>query len=182
MFTEKVDDELSLALVQESFANQYASLVNDQVDYLSQWLAWPPHCQSEQDFRHFIQRVLHEYAEGKSMTCAILYRGEIVGNCSFNTINYDTLSAEVGYWLSQHHQGKGIVTRIVNHLINKAFNELGMVKVQLSAAVENQPSRRVAERVGMTLEGILTNQEKVGDRILDHAIYGIKKKPTSDSF
>jgi ribosomal-protein-serine acetyltransferase len=182
MFKERIDNELSIALVQESFAQQYASLVIDQVDYLSQWLAWPPHCQSEQDFRHFIQRVLHEYAEGKSMTCAILYRGEIVGNCSFNTINYDTLSAEVGYWLSQHHQGKGIVTRIVNHLINKAFTELGMKKVQLSAAVDNQPSRRVAERVGMTLEGILTNQEKVGDRVLDHAIYGIKKAPTSDTF
>jgi len=53
--------------------------------------------------------------------------------------------------------------------------ELEMDKVQLSAAVENIPSRSVAERAGMTLEGVITNQEKVGDRILDHAIYGIHK-------
>ncbi|NRB70176.1 MAG: GNAT family N-acetyltransferase, partial [Vibrio sp.] len=51
-------------------------------------------------------------------------------------------------------------------------------KVQLSAAKDNLPSRRVAERVGMTLEGIITNEEKIGDRILDHAIYGIHRQNT----
>lgn len=175
MFSQRIDDEVSIALVQESFAEHYAEIVSEQSEYLSQWLAWPPFCQSEQDFRLFVQRVLHEYADGKSMTCAIIYQGKIVGNCSFNTINYDTQMAEVGYWLSQKHQGKGIVTRVVKHLISIAFNQLGLEKVQLSAAVENTASRNVAERAGMTLEGILTHQEKVGDRVLDHAIYGIQK-------
>lgn len=175
MFKRKIDQDISIALVQESFAKRYCELVTDQFDYLHQWLAWPPHCTSEQDFRLFVQRMLHEYADGKSMTCAILYRDEIVGNCSCFNINYDTQSLEIGYWLSKHHQGKGIMTRVVNHLIAFAFNELEMDKVQLSAAVENIPSRSVAERAGMTLEGVITNQEKVGDRILDHAIYGIHK-------
>ncbi len=173
MFTKTIDEELKLALIQESFATRYTELVSQQLDYLSQWLAWPPHCQSEQDFKLFIQKSLHDYADGKSMTCAIVYKDEIVGNCSFNTINYDTLTAEVGYWLSQAHQGKGIMTRVVTTLIDMAFNELGMEKVQLAAAKDNTASRAVAERVGMTLEGIITNREKVADRILDHAIYGI---------
>lgn len=178
MFTKKIDDEISIALVEESFAAKYTALVHDQIDYLSQWLAWPVHCNSEQDFRLFIQRVLHEYAEGKSMTCAIIYQGELVGNCSFNTINHDTQCAEIGYWLSQHAQGQGIMTRVVNFLISFAFEQLEVEKVQLSAAVDNLASRRVAERAGMTLEGILTNQEKIGARILDHAIYGIKNNQT----
>ncbi|MDC5839277.1 MULTISPECIES: GNAT family N-acetyltransferase [Vibrio oreintalis group] len=175
MFTQKVDDDISIALVQESFAVKYSELVTDQIDYLSQWLAWPPHCTSEQDFRLFVQRVLHEYAEGKTITCAIVYRGEIVGNCSCFNIDYDTKCLEIGYWLSKHHQGNGIVTRVVKHLIDFAFNQLNMEKVQLSAAVENRASRSVAERSGMTLEGVITNQEKIGERILDHAIYGIHR-------
>lgn len=178
MFSLKIDDEISIALVQESFAVKYAAIVQDQIDYLSQWLAWPVHCNREQDFRLFVQRVLHEYADGKSMTCAIIYNGELVGNCSYNRINYDTQCAEIGYWISKHQQGKGIVTRVVKFLITHAFQQLELEKVQLSAAVENLPSRQVAERAGMTLEGILTNQEKVGDRILDHAIYGIQKNRT----
>ena len=179
MFQRKIDDEVSIALIQESFAPLYCDIVTSQTDYLSQWLAWPPHCQSEQDFRLFAQRSLHDYADGKSMTCAIFYNDSLVGNCSFNTLNYDTKNCEVGYWLSKDYQGKGIITRVVQHLIQLAFNELEMEKVQLSAAVDNQASRAVAERVGMTLEGILTNQEKVGDRILDHAIYGIQNNSMS---
>lgn len=173
MFSKTIDKEIKLALVHESFASRYTELVSEQLDYLSQWLAWPPHCQSEQDFKLFIQRSLHDYADGKSMTCAIVYKGEIVGNCSFNSINYDTLTVEVGYWLSQCHQGNGIMTRVVTSLIDIAFDELGMEKVQLAAAKDNAASRAVAERVGMALEGIITNKEKVSDRILDHAIYGI---------
>jgi len=175
MFKRRVDQEITLALIQESFAPYYSQIVSEQNDYLAQWLAWPTHCHSEQDFRLFAQRMLHEYADGKSMTCAIFYQDTLVGNCSFNRINHDTSCVEIGYWLSQPYQGKGIMTRVVKSLIDIAFNELEMEKVQLSAAVDNQPSREVALRVGMVLEGIISNQEKVGDRILDHAIYGIKK-------
>lgn len=176
MFTVQIDNELQLALIQESFAPRYVELVSEQKEYLSQWLAWPEFCHAEQDFKLFAQRMLHDYADGKSMTCAIIYQGEIVGNCSFNTINHDTKRVEVGYWLSQPHQGKGIITRVVTKLIDIAFNELKLEKVELSAAKDNLASRAVAERVGMTLEGIITNAEKVGDRILDHAVYGIKKQ------
>lgn len=176
MFTVQIDNELQLALIQESFAPRYVELVSEQKEYLSQWLAWPAFCHAEQDFKLFAQRMLHDYADGKSMTCAIIYQGEIVGNCSFNTINHDTKRAEVGYWLSQPHQGKGIITRVVTKLIDIAFNELKLEKVELSAAKDNLASRAVAERVGMTLEGIITNAEKVGDRILDHAVYGIKNQ------
>lgn len=175
MFTLRIDSDIELALIEESFAEAYCLLVSNQIDYLSQWLAWPAFCQSEQDFRHFIQRSLHDYAEGQSLTCAIRYKGELVGNCSFNSIDHDLSRVKIGYWLSQHHNGKGIITRTVVKLIDLAFNHYHINKVELAAAVDNWPSRKVAERVGMKLEGIITNSEKVGERILDHAIYAIHK-------
>ncbi|MFW7525545.1 GNAT family N-acetyltransferase [Vibrio ostreicida] len=175
MFTLSIDSDIKLALVQESFAEIYAELVLKQTEYLSQWLAWPPHCQSEQDFRSFIKSALNDYAEGTGMTCAILYNDDIVGNCSFNSICQETKTVQLGYWLSQDQQNKGIVTRVVQKLIDIAFYQHGMEKVELHAAEDNWPSRKVAERVGMNLEGIITNSEKVGDRILAHAIYAIHR-------
>ncbi|EGU34297.1 GNAT family N-acetyltransferase [Vibrio scophthalmi] len=175
MFTVHIDNDIELALIEESLAAQYCALVSEQIDYLSQWLAWPAFCQSEQDFRHFIQRSLHDYAEGQSLTCAILYQGKLVGNCSLNSIDHDLSRAKIGYWLAQNHTGKGIITRSVLKLIDLAFNHYQIHKVELAAAVDNLPSRKVAERTGMKLEGIITNSEKVGDRILDHAIYAIHK-------
>ncbi|GAB2646594.1 GNAT family N-acetyltransferase [Vibrio panuliri] len=176
LFSLTIDDELQLALVDESFAPIYCQLVSTQQAYLSQWLAWPPYCQSEQDFRLFIQRSLNDYAEGKSLTCAIIYQGNIVGNCSFNSIDHDLKRVAIGYWLSQDFTQRGIMTRVVNKLIEIAFTKYQMEKVELSAAVDNLPSRAVAERCGMTLEGVISNSEKIGERILDHAIYAIHKQ------
>ncbi len=175
MFTLDVDKELKLALVEPKFASRYFSIVSEQREYLSQWLAWPPHAKDEEFFLSFIRRSLHEYAEGKGLVCAMLYHDELVGNISFNTINHELQTVEIGYWLSYDFQGKGIVNRSVAKLIEMAFTDLNMQKVQISASVENQSSRNVCERLGFSLEGILTRAENLNGRIVDHAIYGLSR-------
>ncbi|MUJ38133.1 GNAT family N-acetyltransferase [Aliivibrio fischeri] len=175
MFTLKVDNELNLALIEPSFSPKYFDIVSRQRAYLSQWLAWPPHADSEAFFHSFITKSLLDYAEGKSMVCGMIYQGELVGNISFNSINQNLKTAEIGYWLNEDFQGKGIITRCVAKLIELAFNELGLNKIQISAAVGNQSSRAVCERLGMTLEGIITSSENLNGRIIDHAIYGLIK-------
>ena len=176
MFTMEVDQDIQLSLVEESFAEQYEALVKANYDYLKQWLAWPEFCQSADDFKGFVKKSLHDYADGKSLSCGLIYQGKLVGNISFNSIDPKLKKVEIGYWLSADYQGKGIITRACQHLIDYAFTQLDMQKVQISAAKDNQASRAVCERLGMTLEGIITHAEKVGDRILDHAIYGIYKE------
>lgn len=173
MFTRTVNQDIQLALVEPSFARHYYAIVKAQREDLGQWLAWPRHADSEAFFAGFIQKALHDYADGKSLTCAILYRGKLVGNISYNTISHALKNVEMGYWLSQDMRGKGIVTACVRHLIDYAFDGLGMEKVQISAAADNQPSRKVCERLGFDLEGIITRNENLNGRVVDHAVYGL---------
>lgn len=175
MFTRRVDDELELALVQHSFAPLYEQLVKDNERYLLQWLPWPAYCKTAADFSVFITESLHKYAEGTALNLGMVVKGQLVGNISFNTINRSLKKVEIGYWLIESMQGQGIVTRACRHLIHMAFNELGMEKIQISAATENKPSRSVCERLGMQLEGIITHAENINGRIVDHAIYGLKR-------
>ncbi|MFC1233840.1 GNAT family N-acetyltransferase [Vibrio sp. F74] len=176
MFYREIDSEVKLALVHKSFAPRYAELAKDNFEYLEEWLAWPPHCKSKLDFEEFVQRSLHDYADGKSMVCGIFYRNELVGNASFNSIAHHLKKVEIGYWLAEPYQGKGIMARVCTALIEIAFVELDMQKVQISAATGNKPSRAICERLGMTLEGIITQQEYLGGRLVDHAIYALHKE------
>lgn len=178
MFSLQVDTDIKLFLVQHSFAPNYAQLAEENLAYLEQWLAWPPHCKTEQEFRAFIGKSLHDYADGKSMVCAIFYNDLLVGNVSFNTINHDLKKVEIGYWITQSAQGNGIMTRVCNKLIEIAFEQLLMDKVEISAATENLASRAVCERLGMKLEGIISNAENLNGRIVDHAIYGLQRLET----
>ncbi len=174
MFTLEVNKHLKLALVEPKFAPLYLDIVTRQRDYLSQWLAWPPHAKDEAFFLSFIKRSLIDYADGKSLVCAMLYNDELVGNISFNSINHDLKKVTIGYWLNSDYQGKGIVSQSVSKLVELAFSQLDMKKVEISAAVDNHPSRNVCERLGFELEGVITRAENLNGRIVDHAIYGLK--------
>ncbi|MBD1575684.1 GNAT family N-acetyltransferase [Vibrio sp. S11_S32] len=176
MFTIEIDSELKLALIERSFAHKYFEIVSKEEKYLSQWLAWPSHAKSEDFFLRFVRKSLLDYAEGKAMTCGIIYQDELVGNISFNSINHNLKMAEIGYWLRESYQGKGIITRSVSKFINIAFSDLNLEKIQISAGENNIPSRKVCERLGMKLEGVISNCENLNGRIINHAVYGLSKE------
>ncbi|MFT6925192.1 MAG: ribosomal-protein-serine acetyltransferase [Psychromonas sp.] len=150
-------------------------MVKDNFTYLEKWLAWPPHCKNKQDFISFIRKSLHDYADGKSMVCGIWFNEQLVGNFGFNTINHELKKVDIGYWLTESVQGNGIMTRVCKKLIDIAFNELEMHKVEISAATENFPSIAVCERLGMKREGVISNAENLNGRIVDHAVYGLHR-------
>ncbi|WP_367103181.1 GNAT family N-acetyltransferase [uncultured Psychrobacter sp.] len=139
---------------------------------LARYLPWVANAKDEDFFLIFINKSLHDYADGKSLTCAIIYERQIVGNISFNQIDYKLSKASIGYWLSQAYRGRGIVTKCVAHLIKIGFDELKLNKVEIRVATDNASSRAVPERLGFKLEGIITQAENVNGIIVDHAVYG----------
>lgn len=179
MFTIQIDDDLELALVEPSFASQYLNIITNDREHLRQWLPWVDFCHDKKAFSDFIQKSLLDYAQGTSLTCAIILQGKLVGNISFNSINQSLEKVEIGYWLSSQHQGKGIMRRAVTKFIELAFTHYGMTKVEISAAEENQRSRHVCECLGFKLEGVIRQAERVNGHLLNHAVYGLHKSEWS---
>lgn len=82
--------------------------------------------------------------------------------------------AEVGYWLRSDARGCGLATRALLLATGIAFAD-GAARVQLRAAVGNDASRRVAEKVGFRLEGVLRSAHWSPrlQRRLDWAMYSL---------
>lgn len=53
------------------------------------------------------------------------------------------------------------------------FDELKLNRIEIVIATNNQPSQRVAEKVGATREGILRKRLIVRDRIYDAFMYSL---------
>ena len=82
--------------------------------------------------------------------------------------------AEVGYWLRADARGRGATTAAVRLVAAWAL-AAGAARVQLRAAVENEASRRVAEKAGFRLEGVLRSSywnARLGRRV-DWAMYSL---------
>jgi RimJ/RimL family protein N-acetyltransferase len=66
--------------------------------------------------------------------------------------------ANLGYWVRTDSTSRGVATRATRLIARFGFEELGLARLEIVVAVENQASLRVAEKAGATREGILRNR------------------------
>ena len=110
---------------------------------------------------------------GQQLHSLIIYKNQLVGLVGFNTIRKVHQKAEVGYWLAENMQGKGIVTKSVHRLIHYGFHKMNLNRVLIRVNTENIASQNVAKRLHFTYEGTLRQSLKVNDEFADMQVYGL---------
>jgi ribosomal-protein-serine acetyltransferase len=69
--------------------------------------------------------------------------------------------------------GRGLIIKTCRILIDHALNKLGLNRMVLSCAAENQKSRAIPEKLGFKQEGILRQSKWLQDNFVDMVIYGM---------
>ena len=159
MFVHKIDEDLSLKLIELIDGERVFELTNNSRGYLREWLPWLDTTTKLEDTMEFIKICLKGFAENKSLNTVILFRGKIVGVAGYNSINWSNKTAYIGYWLGEEFQGNGIMTKVVKTLTDYAFSELNLNKVEIRAAVDNKKSRSISERLNFVNEGCIRKVE-----------------------
>jgi len=175
MFYREIDDELQLAIVMPHFAEALYAVVDRNRDYLRKWLPWLDDTREPKHVAEFIKSAVTQMADGRGLACVIVFQDNIVGVVSCNSIESSTRTGYIGYWLDEDHNGKGIMTKCVEEIIEIGFDELGLRKIEIRCAVGNTKSRAIPERLGLEEEGVIRNAENLYGRYVDHAVYGVLK-------
>jgi ribosomal-protein-serine acetyltransferase len=97
----------------------------------------------------------------------------LAGVVTFDYIDWSNRAALIGFWLGKSFQGRGIMTRTCSALVDLAFNQLGLNRVEISCAVENKRCRLVPERLGFENEGISRQREWLYDHFVDTVSYSM---------
>ncbi|MDS2579133.1 GNAT family protein, partial [Streptococcus pneumoniae] len=82
---------------------------------------------------------------------------------------------EIGYTLHPDYWGRGYVPEAARALIDLAFKDLGLHKIELTCFGYNLQSKRVAEKLGFTLEARIRDRKDVQGNRCDSLIYGLLK-------
>ena len=85
---------------------------------------------------------------------------QIVGVTGLHRPQWSVPKAEIGYWGRVSRARQGYICEAVGAVTAYAFDHLGAVKVELVTDEENRASRRVAERCGYALEGVLRSDRR----------------------
>ena len=107
------------------------------------------------DAREFIASCLANEGNGQ-LARAIEIGGEAAGSVGvFVGADVYRRTAELGYWLAEDYWGRGVMTRAVRQICREAFERFDIVRIFAEPFERNAASRKVLEKAGFTLEGVM---------------------------
>ncbi|MBA3233599.1 MAG: GNAT family N-acetyltransferase [Propionibacteriales bacterium] len=145
---------LQLRLPREADVDEITRACQDPE--LQRWIPVPVPYQRE----HAVQWVGDtpgSWAENRELRWTILERladGSSSGPVGVVGLHaHDETMREIGFWAAPWARGRGVMTDAVRLVCQWGFEELGLRRIEWWANVGNDASRRVAEKVGFTMEG-----------------------------
>ena len=103
---------------------------------------------------------------------AILDDEAIAGTIAISNVLLGALrSANVGYWVDQARNGRGLASGAVAEVAETAFGELELHRLEAGTLVDNVGSQRVLERNRFTRIGIAPRYLHIGGAWRDHVLF-----------
>jgi ribosomal-protein-serine acetyltransferase len=172
----QVDEMIGLEFLEEIHAESLLNLVNANRTHLREWLPWVDQMQTVAHFTYYINDTKRRAADKTDLGYAIIIDKNIVGRIGLHHINYQNKIGEIGYWLADGQQGKGIITKCCIAIINYAFTELGLNRIEIKCGIGNHKSRAIAEKLQFKREGILRKAELLNGKFIDLYLYSMLKE------
>lgn len=173
MFSHKIDAETELRLLELHHAKQFFELAHRNRAHIGQWMFWIRDDYSIDDARQHIKEELERFAAHDGFEVGIWSKGALAGCIRYRYIDWEHKNTELGYWLGAEFQGRGLVTKACAALIDYAFGELGLHRVEIRCMSENAKSRRIPESLGFIKEGLVRQVRWRHDHFDDHVVYGM---------
>ncbi|MER6981144.1 GNAT family N-acetyltransferase [Streptomyces carpinensis] len=149
------DDGAELRPLDPWHAEEFLAHLDRGRDFIGQYIAFGSRERDVDSARALLTRYAEKRAADSGSLHGIWLGGKLVGGVLFRTFDAEQGTCEVGCWLEPAAAGRGLVTRAMHVLLDWAFGERGMHRVEWCAASANQPSIAVARRLGMTRDGVL---------------------------
>ncbi|MFI8103045.1 GNAT family N-acetyltransferase [Streptomyces sp. NPDC086023] len=155
MYAIPLTDDATLRPLEPWMAPEFLAHIDRARDHVDPWIPWATFSTDLESATATLQRYADRQCRDDGRICGIWLGDTLVGGVMFVSFNTTSGVAEIGCWLEPAAEGKGLVTRACRVLIDWAFRERGMHRVEWWATSCNERSIAAARRLGMTRDGVL---------------------------
>ena len=147
---------------------------------VSRFMPWNVH-KTIEETKRFLAFILDAYEQQRKLTWAIELKetGKMIGTIDYVSWQPKRSKAEMAYTLSHEYWGRGLMKEAAEGLLAFGFKEMGLNKVEAPIMLENAQSRRLAEKLGMKLEGVARDHMVIKGDFVDLAMYSLLKSEFS---
>lgn len=99
---------------------------------------------------------------------------KLIGFISLEDLDWGLPKAEVQFFIGKRYAKKGIMTEVLNKLVEFSFDQLKLQKLALRTAMEYYPPQRLARKCGFNREGDLRAEyRKPSGDMMDVMLFGL---------
>jgi RimJ/RimL family protein N-acetyltransferase len=102
--------------------------------------------------------------------------GKLLGTCALWGINAQSRRAEIGFILGSQGWGRGYMHEALSALLDYAFTELNLNRVEADTDPRNERSARLLDRLKFSKEGLFRERCIVDGEVSDAAMYGLLRR------
>lgn len=168
-----VTPEVRLRALRASDAGALLAAVEADRALFETWLRWAAGVHTLDEATAFIARATDAETEGRGFHLGLWRADQLLGGVPCWSIDPVHRVAEIGYWLGSASRGSGLAATATSAVMAYLFDQRQVNRLEFQCRVENEASRRTAERVGGQLEGIRRQSHWVGGAFRDHAVYAV---------
>lgn len=170
-----IDENLLLRSFQPEDTAALFKAVDKSRAHLRPWLRWVDATTKPEHIQQFIQRTVHQLNTQEALELGIFYNRQIIGGIGMHEWDHYLKKAQIGYWISEEFEGKGIVHRSLTYFIDFLFTKPGLNKIEIQFMPANTRSANIAQRLGFKVEGIIRQSYFMNGRLEDLVITGLLK-------
>lgn len=166
---------------QVSSASAYDAVMSSRHG-LAPWMHWLTSAYSLRDQQAFQARCAVLRGAGLEFNYGIVTPGgQVLGVCGLHRIDVLHATAEAGYWVRMDHWRRGVARRALTQLLDKAFREHALSRVELIIDCDNTASIGLAEAIGAGREARLQQRLFRDDARHDAWLYAVTRSRWSAS-
>ena len=171
-----VDGDILLRPLELTDEQALFSAVRESIPEVSPWLSWCHENYSIEETREFLRSRKDKSQGDEWYSFGVFDRNDgkrFLGGVGLNFINRVHQFGNLGYWVRTSAGGKGVASKAARLVARFGFEELGLNRIEIVAAVPNIASQRVAEKIGAVREGVLRKRLLIGGEPHDAVMFSL---------
>ncbi|WP_353895339.1 GNAT family N-acetyltransferase [Glycomyces tritici] len=154
MFKTSLGEGVELRPLLPDMAEELAAHVDRGREFIGRYVAFADAIADADAARRILTTFEEKAAADTGRMWGIWVDDVLVGGVLFRTMDFRMETAEAGCWLEPAAVGRGLVTKAVTAIIDWAVEVRGIHRVDWWTSTANTASIAVAQRLGMTKEGV----------------------------
>lgn len=177
------DGALVLRELRQRDRTDWQRLRQANLEWLTPWEATnPERSVTPVSFSAYVRDLRRRARRDQGYAFVLTWRGQLVGQVTIAGVERGSVQgASIGYWISEHVAGQGLMPRAAALVIDYCFGPLGLHRIEINVRPENAASLRVPQKLGLREEGLRVRYLHIQGRWRDHRCFAITAEEVTGS-